>query len=70
MMFLKKCHIIALGSQQTMENNEFLLKHVVAMRWTHQIALCHQPCHRGFTAKITGSPNMVYTANHATEDLQ
>jgi len=34
----KKCHIIALGSQQTTENNEFLLKHVIAMRWTHQIA--------------------------------
>jgi len=29
---LKKFHIIALGSQQTTENNEFLLKHVVAMR--------------------------------------
>ena len=24
----------------------------------------------GFTAKITGSPNMVCTVNHATEDLQ
>jgi len=69
-MFLKKCHIIALSSQQTTENNEFLLKHVVAMHWTHQITLCHQPCHGGFTAKITGSPNMVCTVNHATEDLQ
>jgi len=60
----------ALGSQQTTENNEFLLKHVVAMRWTHQIALCLQSCHGGFTAKITGSPNMICTVNHATEDLQ
>jgi len=69
-MFFKKCHIIAVGSQQTTENNEFIFKHVVAMRLTHQIALCHKPCHRGFTAKITGSPNMVCTVNHATEDLQ
>jgi len=67
---LKKIHIIVLGSQQTMENNEFLLKHIIAMRWTHQIALCYQPCHGGFTAKITGSPNMVCTVNHATEDLR
>jgi len=67
---LKKFHIIALSSQQTMENNEFLLKHVVAMRWTHQIALCYQLCHRGFTAKITDAPNMVCIVNHATEDLQ
>jgi len=51
-MFLKKYRIIVLGSQ-TMENNEFLLKHIIAMHWTHQIALCHQPCHEGFTAKIT-----------------
>jgi len=63
-------HIIALGSQQTTENNKFLLKHVVATHWTHQIALYHQPCHGGFTAKITGSPNMVCTVNHAVEDLQ
>ena len=69
-MLFKKSHIIALGSSQTMENNEFLLKNVVVMHWTHQIALCHQPCHGGFTAKITGSPNMVCTVNHATEDLQ
>jgi len=66
----KKCHIIAVSLQQTTENNEFLLKHIIAMRWTHQIALCHQPCQRGFTAKITGSPNMVCTVNHAMEDLQ
>jgi len=66
----KKCHIIVSGSQQTTENNEFLLKHAVAMRWTHQIALCHQPCHGGFTVKITDSPNMVCTVNHAMEDLQ
>ena len=59
-----------LGSSQTMENNEFLLKNIVAMQWTHQIALCHQPCHRRFTANITGSPNMVCTVNHAIEDLQ
>jgi len=69
-MFLKKCHIISLGSQQTTEINEFLLKNVVATCWTHQIALCHQPCHGGFTVKITGSPNMVCTVNHAMEDLQ
>ena len=29
------------------------------MCWTHQIALCYQSCHRGFTAKITGFPNIV-----------
>ena len=40
------------------------------MRWTHQIALCYQPCHGGFTAKITDSPNMVCMVNHAMEDLQ
>ena len=40
------------------------------MRWTHQIPSCHQPCHGGFTANITGSPNMVCMVNHATEDLQ
>jgi len=39
------------------------------MRWTHQIASCHQSCHGGFTAKITGSPNIVCAVNHATEDL-
>jgi len=66
----KKIHIIALVSQQTTENNEFYLKHIVAIRWTRQIALCYQPCHGGFTAKITGSPNMVCMVNHATEDLQ
>jgi len=59
-----------LGSQQTTENNKFLLKHVVAMRWTHQVALCYQPCHGGFTAKITDAPNMVCTVDRATEDLQ
>ena len=67
-----KSHIIALGSRQTTENSdsEFLLKNIVAMGCTHQIALCYQPCHRGFTVKITDSPNMVCTVNHATEDLQ
>ena len=44
-----------LGSLQTMENNEFLLKNVVAMHCTHQINLGHEPCYGGFTAKITGS---------------
>jgi len=29
-----------------------------------------QPCHRGFTAKITNAPNMVCTVNHAMKDLQ
>ena len=29
------------------------------MHWTHQITLCNQPCHRGFTVQITDSPNMV-----------
>ena len=29
-----------------------------------------QPCHGEFTAKITASPNMVFTVNHATEHLQ
>ena len=68
MSFLK-CHIITLGSLQTMENDEFLLKNVIVMRLTHSIALCHQPYHGGFTAKITGSPNMG-TVNHTTEVLQ
>ena len=69
MSFLK-CHIIALiRLTQMMENDEFLLKNVVAMCWTHLIALCHQTYHGGFTAKIIGSPNMG-TVNYATEDLQ
>ena len=29
-----------------------------------------QLAHRGFTAKITDSPNMICMVNHATEDLQ
>ena len=69
MMSFLKCHILALGSLQMMENNEFLLKNIVAMRRTHLIALCHQPYHGGFTAKITGSPNMG-TVNHTMEVLQ
>ena len=40
------------------------------MCWTHQIASCHQPCHGGITAWITGFPNMVCMVNHAMEDLQ
>ena len=48
-----------------MENDEFLLTNVIAMRGTHLIALCHQPYHAGFTAKITDSTNMG-TVNHAT----
>ena len=49
-VFQKMAHaIIALGSPQTTENNEFLFKNIIAMHWTHQIALCHQPCHGGFT---------------------
>ena len=28
-----------------------------------------QPCHRGFTAWITGYPSMIHTVNHAMEDL-
>ena len=47
-----------------------LFKNTAAMHWTHQIALCYQPCHEGFTVKITGSPNMACTVNHAMEDLQ
>ena len=58
MTLLKKCHKITLSSIQITENNEFLFKNIVAMHWTHQIAFCHQPCHEGFMAKITGSPNM------------
>ena len=40
------------------------------MHWTQQIASCHQPCHRGFTAKITDSPNIVCKIKHVTEGLQ
>ena len=43
---------------------------ITAMCWTHKIASCHQPCHGGFTAKITSSPNTICMVNHATEDLQ
>ena len=35
-------------------------KNIVAVCWTHQVALCYQPCHGEFIAKIIGSPNMVY----------
>ena len=34
------------------------------------MTLCHRPCHERFTAKITGSPNMVCTVDHGMEDLQ
>ena len=51
-------------------NKEFLLKNIVATHWTYRITLCYQLSHGGFTAQITGFPNMVCTANHATEDLQ
>ena len=63
-------HRIMLCSPQTTKNNEFLFKNIVAMYWTHQIASCHWPYHRGLIAKIIGSPNKVCTVNHATEVLQ
>jgi len=104
----KKCHIIALGSQQTTENNEFMLLQCVGLTkllrvinhamedlqqrllvlqiwfvrstmpwriygedyWFSKYGLYGQPCHGGFTVKITDSSNMVCTVNHATEDLQ
>ena len=52
------------------QNSIRLTTNNVAMHWTHQIALCQQPCHRGFTVRITDSPNMVCTIKHALEDLQ
>ena len=110
-MLFKKCHIIALGSPQSTENNEFLLKmslqcigltnllrainhatedlqqRLLVLQiwfvrstmpwriysedyWFSKYGLYSQPCHWGFTVKITDSPNMVCTVNHATEDLQ
>ena len=62
--------VLQLGSPQATDNNEFLFKNIVVMHWTHQIALCYQPCHGGFTAKITGSPNVVCMINHTMKDLQ
>ena len=59
----QKCYRIAFGSPQTIENN------IVAKLLTHQISLCHQPLHGGFTAKITGFSNMVCMVNHTMEDL-
>ena len=38
--------------------------------WLSKYGLYSQPCHRGFTMKITDSPNMIGTVNHATEGLQ
>jgi len=38
--------------------------------WFSKYGLYGQPYHRGFTVKITGSPNMVCMVNHAMEDLQ
>jgi len=38
--------------------------------WFSKYGLYGQPCHGGFTVKITDSSNMVCTVNHATEDLQ
>ena len=66
-MFFKK---IPQNSVRLITNNGKFFKSTVAILWTHQIALCHQPCHRGFTAKITDSPNMVCTVKHTTEGLQ
>ena len=38
--------------------------------WLSKYGSYDQPCHGGFTARITGYPNIVRTINHATEDLQ
>ena len=65
-----KCHRIELGSPRTTDNKEFSYINITTICWTHKIASCHQPCCGGFTAKITSSPNTIYTVNHATEDLQ
>ena len=59
---------IVLGSPQTTKTNEFTWSQCIG--WIHQIALCHQPSHRGFTAKVTDTPNVVCMVNHAMEDLQ
>ena len=44
--------------------NFFENMYITAMHWTHQIALCDQPCHRGLTVNIIVSPNMVCMVNH------
>ena len=54
----------------TNHGKQRIFKSVFAMHWTRQITLCHQPYHGEFTAKITGSPNIVYMVNQAIEDLQ
>ena len=36
-----------------MKSNEILLKDILIMLWTHQIASCHRLCHAGFTAYNT-----------------
>ena len=59
--------MIALASSQPWKT---ISKGIVAMCYTHQIVLCHQPCHRGFTARITDSTNKICTVNHAMKDLQ
>ena len=46
------------------------LKDIIAMHLSHQINSWYQPCYEGFITKITGSPNMVCTVNHAMEELQ
>ena len=70
-VFFKKCHRVALGSPQTMENNEFLWKYV-----HHCNALDSPNCFVWSTMpqKIYSEDywfsNMVSMVNHAMEDLQ
>ena len=47
--------------------HQISFQNIIVLHLAHQIASSHLPCHGGFTAKITGFPNMIYTVNHALE---
>ena len=57
-MFLKNSQQNSVALTTNHETQK-IVEECKAMHWTHQMALCHQPFHRGFTIKITDSPNMV-----------
>ena len=56
-MFLKNCQQNSVALTTNHETQKIVEMQCNAL--DSPIALCHQPCHGGFTIKITDSPNMV-----------
>jgi len=66
----KTCHCNALDSPNCFVSSTMPRRIYSEDYLCSKYDLYGQPYHGGFTVKITDSPNMVCTVNHATEDLQ